>query len=357
MSEANLRIGVLGCGMISGNHFQAWQRVHGASVVAVCDPDAGRARQRAQEFGIAAIYTDPAQMLEREQLDAVDIITPRQTHADMVLLAAEHGVHALCEKPLCPTFEEARALVDAVGERIHVMVNENWRYRAYFRQIAQWLHEGRLGQVTHARIALWRSNMLRRDDGLVTSLTRQPFLTREPQVLIAESLIHELDVVRALFGEMEVVACTTGRASEHIVGEDNAVILLRSDSGLSVVLDATMTAAGFATRAPDRLEIAGTRCSVVLADGVLRLMGAETQTLEYDEDEVRQSCFNDSIQHFTDGVRRGQGPFWTSARDQLGSLRLMDQAYALAQAPRTYQTPRTAPVAPPDITNWRASAL
>lgn len=353
MSEPDLRIGVLGCGMISGNHFQAWQHVHGANVVAVCDPDAERARQRAQEFGIAAVYTDAVQMLEREHLDAVDIITPRQTHADMVRLASRHGVHALCEKPLCPTFEEARTLVDEVGDRIHVMVNENWRYRAYFRQVAQWLHEGRLGQVTHARLALWRSNMLRREDGLVTSLTRQPFLAQEAHVLIAESLIHELDVVRALFGELEVVACTTSRASEHIVGEDNAVVLLRSDTGLSVVLDATMTAAGFAVRAPDRLEIAGTRCSVVLADGVLRLIGAETQTLQYDEDEVRQACFNDSLQHFTDGVRRGNGRFWTSARDQLGSLRLMDQAYAHAHAPRSLQAPRAVPVAPPDITDWR----
>lgn len=352
MPEADLRIGVLGCGMISANHLQAWQQVRGAGVVAVCDPDATRARQRAQQFGIAAVYTDPAQMLAHEALDAVDIITPRQTHADMVRLAARHGVHALCEKPLCPSFEEAQALVDDVDGRIHVMVNENWRYRAYFRQIAQWLHEGKLGQVTHARIALWRSNMLRRDDGLVTSLTRQPFLAHEPQVLIAESLIHELDVVRALFGEMEVLACITSRASEHIVGEDNAV-LLRADSGLGVVLDASMTAAGFEVRAPDRLEIAGTRCSVVLADGVLRLLGAETQTLHYDEDEVRQACFNDSIQHFTDGLRRGDGRFWTSARDQLGSLRLMDRAYALAQSPRRYQVPRTVPVPPPDITDWR----
>ncbi|THT97577.1 Gfo/Idh/MocA family oxidoreductase [Lampropedia puyangensis] len=353
MPERNLRIGVLGCGMISGNHFQAWQQVQGAHVVAVCDPLLERAQQRAQEFGIETCYQDSAQMLKHEQLDAVDIITPRQTHASMIELAAAHGVHALCEKPLCPTHEEAQALLAGVGQRIHVMVNENWRYRSYFQQIAHWLHEGRLGQVVQARIALWRSNMLRRADGLVTSLTRQPFLAHEAHVLIAESLIHELDVARALFGELEVVACTTGRVSEHLIGEDNAVLLLRSDEGGSVVLDGSMTAAGHAVRAPDRVEIAGTRCSLVLEGGVLRLFGAEEQTLVYDEDEVRQACFNDSIQHFVDCLQAGHGNFWTSARDQLGSLRLMDRAYALAGAPRTYQG-ADRPSAPPVITNWRA---
>lgn len=353
MADVDLRIGVLGCGMISGNHFQAWHAVRGAHVVAVCDPMLERAQQRAQEFGIAACYQDAADMLAREQLDAVDIITPRHTHASMVELAAHYGVHALCEKPLCPSHQEAQALLDTVGQRIHVMVNENWRYRAYFQQIAHWLHEGRLGQVTQARIALWRANMLVREDGLVTSLTRQPFLAAESQVLIAESLIHELDVARALFGELDVIACTTSRASAHLIGEDNAVVLLRSDTGISVVLDGSMTAAGHAVRAPDRVEIAGTRCSVVLDGAVLRLVGAEEQTIVYDEDAVRQACFNDSIQHFVDCLQTGHGRFWTSARDQLASLYLMDRAYALAGAPRSYQAAAQPLPAPPVITNWR----
>ena len=77
------------------------------------------------------------------------------------------------------------------------MVNENWRYRAYFRKIAEWLAAGRLGIVTQVRLALWRSSMLPRvEDGRIHSLTRQPFLAKEARVLIAESLIHEIDGMR-----------------------------------------------------------------------------------------------------------------------------------------------------------------
>lgn len=329
-ANARLRVGLLGCGMISANHLAAWARCQGAEVVAVCDPALERARGRAAEFGIAACYDNPKEMLVAEHLDLVDIVTPRETHADMIRLAARHRVHAISEKPLCPTYAEAIGLLDEIGDGIRVMVNENWRYRAYFRQIAQWLAAGTLGTVTQVRLGLWRSSMLpRSDDGRIHALTRQPFLARERRVLIAESLIHEIDVVRALFGELEVLACSTGRACAEIVGEDSATILLRTPYGLTITIDGVMTAAGHETRAPDRMEIAGTRCSVVLEGAVLKLIGAETQTIAYDEEQVRQQCFDAAIQHFVDQVREG-GPFWTSARDQLGSLRVMEDAYRAA---------------------------
>jgi predicted dehydrogenase len=354
MIEArDLRVGVLGCGMISADHFRAWSACRGGRVVAVCDPSVERARARAAEFGIEAVYASPEAMLESVSLDVVDIITPRETHAGLVRLAARYGVDALCEKPLCPTYEEAVRLVDDVGDRIGVMVNENWRYRDYFRVVMQWLNEGRLGTVTQARIALWRASMLpRADDGRIHSLARQPFLAREKRVLIAESLIHEIDTARALFGEMDVVGCTTARSCGEIVGEDSATLLMRTSHGLPVTVDGVMTAAGHPVRAPDRLEIAGTRCSVILENAELRLVGAEQELLRFDEDGVRQRSFDASIQHFCDEVVGGGRRFWTSARDQLATLRIMEDAYRLAGRLAVLDSTARPPCAPPRITGW-----
>lgn len=116
-----------------------------------------------------------------------------------------------------------------------------------------------------------------------------------------------------------------------------------------MTVDGVMTAAGHDRRAPDRLEIAGTRCSVVLEDAVLRLIGTEEETHHYDETEVRQGCFDASIQHYVDQLRSG-GPFWTSAQDQLAGLRVMDEAYRIAGAPRRLASAASAPAAPPQIT-------
>jgi predicted dehydrogenase len=352
IKASNLRVGVLGCGMISVDHLRAWANCQGANVVAVCDPILDRAKTRANEFGISGCYDSPDAMVAAESLDLLDIITPRETHAAMVRLAAHHGIHALCEKPLCPTYDEALALVEVVGDRIRLMVNENWRYRAYFRKIGQWLQQNRLGTVTQARIALWRSSMLpRAEDGRVHALTRQAFLAHEQRVLIAESLIHEIDVVRALFGEVEVLACATARTCVEIVGEDSATMLLRTAYGLPITIDGVMTAAGHESRAPDRMEIAGTRCSVLLEGAVLRLMGAEQETIVYNEAEVRQGCFNASIQHFAEEILSG-GPFWTSARDQLGSLRVMEEAYRMAGEPPVLGAVPLPPVTQPRITGF-----
>ncbi|WP_136685960.1 Gfo/Idh/MocA family protein [Falsirhodobacter xinxiangensis] len=328
-----LKIGVLGCGHISGDHLLAWQRYADAEVVALCDPQIERARSKAVEFGIAQTFDDPSKMFEQGGLDAVDIITPRQTHAAMIRLAADHGLAALCEKPLCPTHAEAMDLLRSVGDRVRVMVNENWRYRAYFLKIHEWLKTGRLGTVTQARIALWRSNMLPDSDGSIPALRRQPFVAKEERLLIAESLIHELDTMRALFGEMNVVAARLGRNSDRILGEDAAMIMLEADAGHNVIVEGVMTAAGYPFRAPNRLEIAGTRCSVVLDGAVLRLMGAEHEEHVFDEDEVRQGCFDRAIAHFADSLRDGT-PFWTSAADQARTLRLVEDAYIMAGAPR-----------------------
>jgi predicted dehydrogenase len=331
--DTELRIGVLGCGMISPDHFRGWANCRGAKVVALCDPDRARAEQRASEFGVPVVHTSPDEMFETCNLDAVDIITPRQTHAAMVRLAARHGVHALCEKPLCPTLQEAEALVEEIGDRIRVMVNENWRYRAYFGQVRTWLREGRLGTPTQARIALWRSILIPREDGSVLALLRQPFLATEPRYLIAESLIHELDTIRSLFGEVELIASRIARASADVVGEDSAVMLLETENGMPVTVEGVLSAAGFAPRAPNRLEIAGTRASVILDGAVLRLIGAEEQTIAFDEDAVRQGCFDASIQHFVDRLR-DDGPMWTSAKDQLRTLDLVERAYRMAGPPR-----------------------
>lgn len=333
MTDRILRIGVLGCGHISRDHLVGWSNCPDARVVAVCDPMIDRARAQAEAFSVEQVFDDPAKMMSGAGLDAVDIVTPRGTHGPMIRLAAEHGLHALCEKPLCPTLTEAEELVADIGDRIRVMVNENWRYRAYFAQIREWIREGRVGTITQARMALWRSNMLERPDGTIPSLSRQPFVAKEERFLVAESLIHELDTVRSLFGEMHVVAARLSRYSDRVIGEDSAAILLEADAGHAVIVEGVMTSAGHAFRAPNRLEIAGTRSSVTLEDATLRLHGAEEEIITYVEDEVRQGCFDAAIAHFVDGLKTGE-PFRTSALDQLQTLKLVEDVYSSAGALR-----------------------
>lgn len=325
------RVGILGCGQVSADHLVGWSRCRGATVVATCDPLLERAQVRAKESGGATAYDDPQAMLAREKPDLVDVITPRETHADMVRLAVRHGIAGiLCEKPLCPTLAEAQALVTEVkSSKSRLMVNENWRYRQYYRRIGEWIAEGRLGTIVQYRQAMWRANLLRDAEGLYPALKRQPFMAKESRLLVAESLIHNVDVARSLLGELEVVAARLGNACEAVIGETAAMVLLENRDRVPAVVEGVLTAAGHHIRAGDRIEIAGTRCSVLLDNAVVRLFGAETEEHRYDEATERQACFDASIQHFIDGMQSG-APFWTSAEDQLATLKLVEDIYAFA---------------------------
>lgn len=329
MSAKPYRVGVLGCGNVSADHFTAWQRATGAIVVAACDPDISRAKLRAEQFSIPKTYDSPARMFEAEKLDLVDVVTPRETHADMVRMARDHKVHAISEKPLCPTLAEAKALVAEIGNSIRLMVNENWRYRPYYTLIGKWIAEGRLGRIVHYRISLKRANMLRNAEGIVPALVRQPFMAKEERLLVAESLIHDIDVTRSLMGELDVIAARLGRGSDAFIGENIATILMENKQGVTAVVEGVLCAAGHHIRAGNCIEIAGTRCSVLLDNATVRLYGAEEEEHVFDEAEMRQKCFDLSIQHFIDRVRDGK-PFWTSAEDQLATLKLVEDSYNLA---------------------------
>ena len=80
-------------------------------------------------------------MLEETKPDAVDIATPVDTHADLVRIAADYGVHACSQKPVTPTVVEAESLVADVGERIRFMVHENYRWRPHYLQMKVWLEQ------------------------------------------------------------------------------------------------------------------------------------------------------------------------------------------------------------------------
>lgn len=329
MNSGRYRVGLVGCGQVSADHVAAWEQRTDVQVVATCDPDLGRAQARAARFDGARIYTEPAAMFAAERLDLVDIMTPRETHASVVRLAHRHGVHALCEKPLCPTFDEAQALVAEVGDGIRLMVNENWRYRTYYTLLGQWVREGRLGTIVHYRIALKRASLIPNPDGTIPQLLRMPFMAHERRLLIAESLVHELDITRSLLGELDVVASRIARTSDAVVGEDVATILLQSRAGVIAVVEGVFTAAGYPVRNGNRLEICGTRCSATLDQAVLRLAGAEEEVHMFDEGAMRRLSFELSIAQFVDCVRSGR-PFWTSAADQLQTMRLLDDAYERA---------------------------
>ena len=107
---------VIGCGFFARNHMHGWAEVDGAEIVAVCDCDPSKTEAFGTEFGVGARYTDAAEMLERESIDFVDIVTTAPSHRPLVELAARHGKAIICQKPFAETMADAQAMVRAAED-------------------------------------------------------------------------------------------------------------------------------------------------------------------------------------------------------------------------------------------------
>jgi predicted dehydrogenase len=326
-----LRVALAGAGMISWYHLVAWRNVGGrARVVAVCDPDPRRAAARAEEFGIPRTYRDAASMLDGEELDALDVASPRETHAAWVEAAAARGIDVLCQKPMTPTLAEAEGLVERVGTRIRLMVHENWRFRPWYRELRTWIGDGHLGDLALGRLSTISSGFLPDASGRRPALVRQPFMAHEPRLMIAEVLIHHLDTMRYLCGPLRVVAARASRPVPEVSGESLAAIFLETAAGAPVSVTGTMGAPGYPPRSPDRLELIGRKASVVLEENELRLLGPSPRTGRYDPDAGYQASFDGVIAHFVDCLETG-APFETGPADNLETLRLVEHAYRAAE--------------------------
>lgn len=313
--------------MISWYHLVAWRNIGPrARVVAVCDPDPRRAASRAEEFGIPQVYVDAESMFADQEIDALDVASPRETHAAWVEAAAARGIDVLCQKPLTPTLAEAEALVERVGTRVRLMVHENWRFRPWYRDLKTWITDGLLGEIALARLATISSGFLPDADGRRPALERQPFMAFEPRLMIAEVLIHHLDAMRYLCGPLRVVGARASRTLAEVAGETLAVIFLETAAGAPATVTGTMAAPGYPPRPPDRLELVGRRASAVLADNELRLLGPSPRGDRYDPDRGYQASFDGVIAHFVDCLETG-APFETGPADNLETLRLVEHAY------------------------------
>lgn len=327
-----LRVGLVGAGDISRNHFIAWARAARAEVVAVCDRDAARARARADEFAIPTVYTDAREMLAREDLDVLDVATWRDTHAELVRLAADHGVDVLCQKPLARTLDEAEALVADVEGRIRVMVNENRRFAGRFRTIGRWIAEGRLGELRQCNMIMHRSGFLKDADGRRPAVERTAGMADEPRLMVQEALIHQIDVLRSLLGRLDVVAARTLYTEPDMPGETLATLFFETPNGAPVIVAGSFVAPGFGTVVSDRLEIIGSRSSIVLDGDRLVIMNGGREEVVIDMAADYQACFDVAMAHFAQCLWDGVA-FESDVRDNLETLRLVEEIYRVAARP------------------------
>jgi predicted dehydrogenase len=317
--------------MVTRHHLKAWSRLPEVEVVAIYNRNLEKALDRAKEFSIPKAYSNLLEMFEKEKPDALDIAVATEAHAEFAKVAAGHGVAILCQKPMAPTLREAEEMVAEIGEKVRFMVHENWRFRPQYRQTAKWIAEGVTGPIREFRLSTRSSGLITKTEkGIPFALERQPFFAHMPRFIILELLIHHLDTARFLVGEMEVISAQTLRASPDVIGEEVAHIFLKAKNRAIGMVSGNLSAAGFPPLPQDRLELIGERSSIIFDGETLNLIGEKNESIHFNFEEAYQSSYNHAIAHFVEALQTGQ-PFETDRLDNLKTLRLVEEAYRLAE--------------------------
>ena len=153
---SKLRLAIVGCGDIAG--FTAWvsRLVPHVTLSACCDANLERAQTFAKRHRIPQVFSDYSELLEKSNVDAVYLAVPHHLHYEMILSAIQAGKSVFVEKPITRTLDEAKQLVDAIGNT-KVGVNYQYRYDSGCYALARAVQSGALGNIHSVRINIpWR---------------------------------------------------------------------------------------------------------------------------------------------------------------------------------------------------------
>jgi len=219
----NLKFAVMGCGFWSKFQIAAWKELEGVELVALYNRTKAKAEKLAEEFDVPSVYDDAEEMLEKESLDFVDIITDVDTHAPFTELASRYVKNVICQKPMGPDLATAENMVKTTKDRdVNFYVHENFRWQSPLRQFKEILQSGEIGKVFKSRVTFCSGFPV---------FDNQPFLAELDQFILTDIGSHILDVCRFLFGEPIDLHCKIKTVNPKIKGEDVANVFMEMEDG------------------------------------------------------------------------------------------------------------------------------
>jgi len=346
-SGQRLRLAVIGAGLGSAPHFQSLQDLaSGAEVVWVCARNAARLADLHLPAG-AQRTTCLEDILQDASVRAVLVLTPANTHLDIVQRAARAGKHVLVEKPLEIDLNRARALVEVCEENgVTLAIMLQHRMREAALALAALLKTGALGQLVSAAASVrwWRPQSYYDEPG-------RGSLARDGGGVLITQAIHTLDLLLSFTGLPERVTGLASTSAVHrMEGEDSAAALLHYAGGAVAMVQATTAAyPGF----PERIELNFTQGTATLEAGALEVAFLNGQTLTRGSRQASGGGANPMgfehaahravLQDFVAAVQNGTAPA-VSGRSALGVQQLIEAIMASSRAGRTVSLNPAAPI-------------
>lgn len=230
------KIGLIGCGRISKNHFEAIAMQPDAECVACCDIMEDRAREAAAKYNIPLWTTSYDEMLKQNEIDLISICTPSGLHPEHGVIAAQHGKHVLTEKPMACKLEEADELIrgcDESGVKLFVVLQN--RLNPSIQLLRRAYDQGRFGKMY-----MITSNVLwTRPQDYYDMASWRGTWTMDGGAFMNQAS-HYVDMVQWFGGPIDEVKSITATMARHIEAEDTGSAIIRFENGAIGSINVTM---------------------------------------------------------------------------------------------------------------------
>jgi UDP-N-acetyl-2-amino-2-deoxyglucuronate dehydrogenase len=219
---------LIGCGKVGDTHAQALVALEESRLVAVFDPDAGRAQAFANRYHCRA-YTVLEAMLSQAEVQMASICTPHPTHVGVALACAQASVHVLVEKPMAVDLQGCDRMITA-AEQAGVKLGVISQRRLYepVQRVKQAIEAGKIGQPILGTLTVmgWRDEAYYRSDPW-----RGKWATEGGGVMLTQTT-HQIDIFQWLMGPIDELFGYWGNLNHpYIEVEDTAVAVARFKSG------------------------------------------------------------------------------------------------------------------------------
>ena len=314
-------VGVIGVGMIGKDHIRRLTTVlAGARVVAVTDVNLDEAKKVADGLPGAAVYSTGQELINDDNVDAVLVCSWGPTHEEYVLAAIAAGKPVFCEKPLATSQEACLRIIDAevaFGKRL-VQVGYMRRYDRAYRALKAVVDSGEIGTplIMHCT---------HRNPSVPGHYTKD--------MAITDTAVHEIDMVRWMFGE-EIVGTTVLFPRKSKNGgelQDPLVLLLEMESGALIDVEVSVNIRyGYDIRG----EVVGEDGTAALGESspiIVRKNNTYSGRVPEDWRERFISAYDVEFQEWIDGVRDG-GTYGPSSWDGYAAAVVSDAAVASIQS-------------------------
>ncbi len=228
MSKAVLRGGIVGCGTVAAiSHMPVWRATKDVEIVAACDINESAAAAMARRFNVPRSYQDLSHMLEKENLDFIDICTPPSTHAPLSVRAMEAGWNVLVEKPMALNLSEADEMLAASRKQgVKLCVVHNILFVPAVRAAKSAVAGGAIGDLLAVEI-----KSLDRRDGALSR--RGHWCHTLPMGIFNEYAPHSIYLELAFLGKIHSVKAISRKISEFSwVTADELKVLVEAEKGI-----------------------------------------------------------------------------------------------------------------------------